>query len=307
MSWFAPVRDAGLAVVERLDWKQSVRAATTANLVATYVAGVLTADANGSLDTLAPDGVVGWAVNQRIGVIAQAGAQAKYDGIYVVVDVGADDPGGRPFILRRSTDADTSEKVQPGFAFEVEEGAFYGPGSGRSLVRNTNTGTIVLDTTLLTWGPLALLPAAHAATHLPAGSDPLTYAPAVGGDYSPAVMTPNGALDQLAARSALTRIASPAAFGGAQSDVDFGAALDLVRCDLSADASITGMVPGLPKTIVNIDPTFNLTLTHQDAASAAANRWTLPSLVAFVIPPGGAVQCWYDTASTTWRVLGAAT
>jgi hypothetical protein len=49
---------------------------------------------------------------------------------------------------------------------------------------------------------------------------------------------------------------------------------------------------------------FALTLTHQDAASAAANRIITPTGVGYVIGPDECVWLWYDdTGTARWRML----
>lgn len=109
------------AMATGLDFKASVRAATTAALpAATYANGssgvgaTLTANANGAL--AAQDGVT-LVAGDRLLVKNQAtGAQ---NGIYTVTQVG---DASNPFILTRATDADTATELNAGaFAF-VEEG-----------------------------------------------------------------------------------------------------------------------------------------------------------------------------------------
>lgn len=107
-----------------LDWKNSVRAATTAALPAvTYnnglsgVGATLTATANGALP--AQDGV-SLALNERLLVKNQA--SGLQNGIYTVTQLG---DGGNPFILTRAVDADTNADVTAGMAMVIEEGATY--------------------------------------------------------------------------------------------------------------------------------------------------------------------------------------
>jgi hypothetical protein len=101
------------AAAYAIDWKASVRVATTANLVATRVVNVLTADANGALSV---DGVSP-TVGNRILVKNQTAGDDN--GVYVVTDAGS---GGTPYVLTRSTDADVSAEVTSGLSVFVNEG-----------------------------------------------------------------------------------------------------------------------------------------------------------------------------------------
>lgn len=79
------------------------------------------------------------------------------------------------------------------------------------------------------------------------------------------------------------------------------------RISSNADINITGIgAPvnagrGAIKTLRNIG-SFNITLTHADTASLAANRFDCPSALPFVIPPGGNVDIYYDYTSALWIV-----
>lgn len=48
---------------------------------------------------------------------------------------------------------------------------------------------------------------------------------------------------------------------------------------------------------------FTLTLNHQDAGSAAANRIECPNATSLVLSKGSSAWLWYDTTSSFWRVL----
>ena len=113
------------AAVVGIDWKPSVRLATTAAI--TLATGL----ENG--DTL--DGVV-LATGNRILVKNQA--DATENGIYVVAASGAP---------TRGTDADTAAEITASFAVFVEEGTVNAD-SGYTL---TNDGTVVVGTTALTF------------------------------------------------------------------------------------------------------------------------------------------------------------
>lgn len=104
---------AGISTI--FDVKPSVRLATATALPAsTRVSNVRTANANGALPTI--DGVAP-ALNDRIGDTQNA-TQADR-GLWVVTSLGS---AGTPWVLTRSTDADTNAEVTPGLAFIPEEG-----------------------------------------------------------------------------------------------------------------------------------------------------------------------------------------
>jgi hypothetical protein len=108
------------SVAQGLDVKASVIYATTAALSAyTFsgtAGGTLTANANGALSV---DGATPSVAN-RILVKNETSTNAPYNGIYVVTAVG---DGSNPFVLTRSTDADTSAEVTAGLFTFVEQGS----------------------------------------------------------------------------------------------------------------------------------------------------------------------------------------
>lgn len=107
------------AIATGLDWKASVRAATTANITLN--------------DEQTIDGVV---LVDGDRVLVKAQTAGEENGIYIVVD--NDD-------WIRSPDADTSAEVTSGLATFVEEGTLYG---GTAWILTT-ANPIVLDTTVL--------------------------------------------------------------------------------------------------------------------------------------------------------------
>lgn len=124
------------SVKQALDIKESVRAATTANLASTYNAGVLTASANGAISV---DGV-NLASGER--VLLKDQTTGSQNGIYTVTTVG---DGANPFVLTRANDFDSNDDISAGAFCFVEEGttnADYG------FVLTTDE-TITLDTTSL--------------------------------------------------------------------------------------------------------------------------------------------------------------
>ena len=131
--------------VSGLTWKFAVRLATAADLAGAIYAGTpaftLTAPANALLHV---DGQTTLAT-QRILVMSQA--DQRQNGIYVVTDAGADDPGGRPWILTRATDYNDNSEIGPGNAVYVEWGNTMG---GIHYVMNNYTFANI-DVDPVTW------------------------------------------------------------------------------------------------------------------------------------------------------------
>lgn len=132
------------AVAQGLDVKASVLLATTGALSAfTFTStggGTLTGNANGALSI---DGVTP-SVADRILVKNETSGNAPYNGIYVVTTVGS---AGTPYVLTRSTDANTSAEVTDGMFTFVEQGTSL---ASTSWVLTTNN-PITLNTTALTF------------------------------------------------------------------------------------------------------------------------------------------------------------
>jgi hypothetical protein len=130
------------SVAQGLDVKASVRLATTGALSAytftTTAGGTITNNANGALSI---DGVTP-SVADRILVKNETSGNAPYNGIYVVTTVG---DGSTPYVLTRSTDANTSAEVTSGMFTFVEQGTT-NDNSGWVLTTNN---PITLNTTAL--------------------------------------------------------------------------------------------------------------------------------------------------------------
>ena len=129
-------------VAQGLDAKPSARAATTANLSATYsngsagVGATLTASSNGAITM---DGVSP-VVNDRILVKDQTAA--AQNGIYVVTTQG---DGSTPFVLTRATPEDQPAELSGGSFIFVEEGT----ANGDNGYVFTHTGQPTFGTTAL--------------------------------------------------------------------------------------------------------------------------------------------------------------
>jgi hypothetical protein len=130
------------AVAQGLDVKASVRLATTGALSAftftNTAGGTITNNTNGAIQI---DGVTP-SVADRILVKDETSGNAPYNGIYVVTTVG---DAGTPYVLTRSTDANTSAEVTDGMFTFVEQGTSL---ASTSWVLTTNN-PITLNTTAL--------------------------------------------------------------------------------------------------------------------------------------------------------------
>lgn len=139
------------------DFKDSVRAATTAALPAYTAAGmVLTATANGAL--AAQDGVT-LVANDSLFVKNESGGNQKYNGVYVITQVGS---AGTPFILTRRSDSNTSAKVTAGMMVPIEEGTVHAD----QVWWLTTNNPITLNTTALTYSQIGALPTGAAGGDL---------------------------------------------------------------------------------------------------------------------------------------------
>jgi hypothetical protein len=137
-----PLIDAKTAL---LSWKQPVRAKTTAALAAnTYANGTsgvgatLTGNANGAL--AAQDGVT-LVANERLLVANEA--TGSHNGIYTVTQVG---DASHPYILTRTTDADTGAKLVNATC-KVSEGT----AAADQEWQCTTNAAITVGTTALVW------------------------------------------------------------------------------------------------------------------------------------------------------------
>lgn len=119
-------------------FKKSVRAATTANLTATFASGVLTN--SGTLAALALDGVT-LAVNDRVLVKDQT-ATAQ-NGIYAVTNAGS---ASVAWVLTRVADADTSVEIA-GSTVNVDSGTANGGLRFDTDFKTSDT----INTTGITW------------------------------------------------------------------------------------------------------------------------------------------------------------
>lgn len=132
------------SVKQALDIKDSVRVASESNLSATYnngtngVGATLTADSNGAVSIDSTSLTLG----DRVLVKAQT--DTSENGIYSVTTVG---DVSNPFVLTRTTDADSSSEVTGGMFTFVEEGS----NADAGFVLSNITGSATLGTSTLTY------------------------------------------------------------------------------------------------------------------------------------------------------------
>lgn len=132
-----------MALVRGLDWKDNVRTVRTTQLPPyTYDGGAktITFNSNGALPSISS---VSLSVGDRLLVIGETAGSQKYNGPYVVTDLG---DGSSPVVLTRASDGDTSAKLTSGATFVVTEGDYANVG-----YRLTTADPIVLDTDALTF------------------------------------------------------------------------------------------------------------------------------------------------------------
>jgi hypothetical protein len=127
------------ALLQGLSIKDAVRVATTVNLTASYVGGLLTN--TGTLAALVLDGVT-LAIGNRVLVKNQT--TASQNGIYTVTTIGS---ASVAWVLTRATDANVSSEIVAGIFVFVAEGT---TNADAGFVLTTNN-PITLDTTSLTW------------------------------------------------------------------------------------------------------------------------------------------------------------
>ena len=98
--------------------------------------------------------------------------------------------------------------------------------------------------------------------------------------------------------------ATPAQITANQNDYVLGDAI-VHRISSDAARTITGFqAPVAPRMVplVNVGG-FNITVSHQNVGSAAANRVIQVAGVDFALAPDDSTIVWYDTTTTRWRQI----
>lgn len=98
---------------------------------------------------------------------------------------------------------------------------------------------------------------------------------------------------------------TPTQIAANQNDYAPGVAM-LYRLSSDASRNITGLscsqVDGqVIESICNVG-SFNIVLTHQDAASTAANRFICTGAANITLAPNEEARAWYDGTTSRWRV-----
>jgi hypothetical protein len=99
---------------------------------------------------------------------------------------------------------------------------------------------------------------------------------------------------------------TPAAISASQNNYNPGVARRYrLATDASGGKTITGLaisqVDGQECSIVNVSAADAITLTHQDAASTAANRFICTGAANIVLAVNEEALLWYDSTTTRWR------
>lgn len=110
---------------------------------------------------------------------------------------------------------------------------------------------------------------------------------------------------------------SPTNLGAGNTNDWTGLLTNAVNANMRHWARISGAgagstLTGIDTTVVEDGDSFELTnvslntisITHQDVASAAANRFITPTGVTYVLASGETVRIRYDTSTARWRLLG---
>jgi hypothetical protein len=105
------------------------------------------------------------------------------------------------------------------------------------------------------------------------------------GDISPAQLTAN------------TNNWAPTGLSGAS----------VIRVSTDASRNVTGITGGADGRLLMVQNigSFDLVLTHEDAASTAANRIVCPSATNLTIPASSSAILQYDPTSSRWRVIAS--
>jgi hypothetical protein len=120
----------------------------------------------------------------------------------------------------------------------------------------------------------------------------------------------NIAFSAVAASLALTGVNTPASIGANQNDYNPAglATASSLRLSSSGAFSITGLQGGAAGRVlllINVGAN-NITLTHDDAGSTAANRFFIRGAASLVLTPHKGAWAQYDATASRWRVIGIA-
>jgi len=180
-----------------------------------------------------------------------------------------------------------------------------GPGPGGVIIGHSTQGTNrdipgfnVLKVLDGTWNGAA--PAGGGLIYVTSTDEAIHWVDATGQD---AAIGPSGPAFFATGLGRITPVAlaantndyAPAGFAAAQ----------VVRISSTAAFNLTGLAGGAAGRLValiNVGAN-NITLTNQDAGSAAANRFSLPGAASVVLGANGSIELWYDAVTGNWRSL----
>lgn len=255
------------SLIDGRSWKIAAVAATTAALPAvTYNngAGTLTADANGALP--AQDGVTLVASDRLLVKDQTSGFQ---NGIYVVTQIGT---AGTPFILTRTTDANTATELTAAAVFVMQ-----GTANGDKQFAQ-NADAITLGTTALVWAVTSANSfSGHDMIGLSGGQISVDLASDGGMESS----NPGNAAGQLQLKldgATLSKSASGvkvADLGIANAQISNSAAIaysklnlatSIVNADINASAAIAYSKLNLATSIVNADINASAAIAYSKLA-----------------------------------------
>ena len=99
---------------------------------------------------------------------------------------------------------------------------------------------------------------------------------------------------------------TPAQIGANQNDYNPGTTGTFYRVSSGASWNVTGLANGADGRLMilaNVGA-FNIVLTHQDVASAAANRIITPTAASLTLAANQNVILIYDSTTARWRIIG---
>lgn len=141
-SW---VEDYVTSQLTALNWKASVKAATTGALVGAYnyASGVITFTSNGAFPSV--DGI---AINQGEYILVKNESNAAYNGIYTLTTAGS---GGAAAVLTRRSDFDDSSSILNSSVVSVSQGT----NNGDTAWMLTTNGAVTVGTTNLSFAAIS--------------------------------------------------------------------------------------------------------------------------------------------------------